>query len=166
VRILIENIITQLREIQEGKNWVGTNFEKRLDVIHEHEAFIRPLPDLHSVAEIISHLTVWRKETILKIKTGKGSITEDSEQNWLPNDKLREIGWRKIRTEYGKSLSEVIELLKLKQDSFLEEKYYDTDFKDYYEYRFVIHGMLHHDIYHLGQLGIIIKFLNSSQKTH
>ncbi|WP_257670331.1 hypothetical protein [Parapedobacter tibetensis] len=30
------------------------------------------------------------------------------------------------------------------------------------EYRFVIHGMFHHDIYHLGQLGIIIKLLKGT----
>jgi hypothetical protein len=114
---------------------------------------------MHSVAEIIFHLTVWRKDAVLKIRTGKGSITDDSEQNWLPNDKLREIGWDKIKSDYRSSLSELIELLRAREDGFLKEKYYDPDFKGYYEYEFVVHGMLHHDIYHLGQLGIVIKFL-------
>jgi hypothetical protein len=50
-------------------------------------------------------------------------------------------------------------LLRTKVDDFLLEKYYDTDFKGYYPYKFVVHGMLHHDVYHLGQLGLIIKFL-------
>lgn len=162
MKILVENIINQLKEVQEEKNWIGTNFNKKLNLINEDDAFIRPILDLHSAAEIISHLTVWRKEAILKIKTGKGSITDDCEENWLPNDKLREIGWNKIKTEYRNSLSELIELLQIKEDNFLIEKYYDTDFKDYFEYKFLIHGILHHDIYHLGQLGIIIKFLKNS----
>ncbi len=138
---------------------MGANFSQKLDTIIENEAFLRPIPNLHSVAEIISHLTIWREETILKIETGKGNLTDDSEENWLTNDKLKEIGWNEIKARYQDSLSRMIKLLQPKDDSFLNEKYYDTDFKGYYPYQFVIHGMLHHDIYHLGQLGIIIKFL-------
>jgi len=159
MRILIDNIIRQLEEVQEEKIWIGTNFDKKLDLITEDDAFTRPLPDLHSVAEIISHLTVWRKETILKIKTGKGRLTEDNEENWLPNDTLRRTGWDKLKKNYKDSLIELVELLRGRDDNFLAEKYYDTDFKGDYDYAFVIYGMLHHDIYHLGQLGIIIKML-------
>lgn len=159
MRTLIEDIINQLNDIQENKNWMGANFKDKLAVIESDEAFVRPLPDLHSVAEVISHLTVWRKETVLKIKTGKGSITDDAEENWLDNKRLKEIGWNKIKRDYRESLREIIDLLQTKQDSFLQEKYYDTDFKGHYPYEFLVLGMLHHDIYHLGQLGIIIKYL-------
>lgn len=160
MNILITNIIRQLREVQSGKIWIGTNFDKKLQSISEEEAFRRPVPGLHSVAEIISHLTTWRKETILKIRTGKGSISDSDESNWLSNEKLREKGWKKIHIEYQNSLDEITELLESKEDDFLQYEYYDTDFKGNYPYLFVIEGMLHHDIYHLGQLGIIIRFLD------
>lgn len=158
----INTIIKQLCDVQDGKNWMGSNFNKKLAYITEDSAFIRPISNLHSVAEIISHLTTWRKETILKIKTGKGSITDNAEENWLSKDKLVKIGWNTILSSYRDTLSELIVLLETKDDSFLKERYYDIDFKDYYEYRFVVYGMLHHDIYHLGQLGLIIKFLNEN----
>ena len=161
--ILIDNIIHQLKEVQEGKPWIGTSFYRKLDQIMEDEAFLRPLPDLHSVAEIISHLTAWRKETIVKIRTGKGSLTDESEENWLGNDILRKTGWSKLKTDYRNSLSELIDLLQARDDDFLDEKYYDADFKGHYNYGFVIYGMLHHDIYHLGQLGIIIRFLKEER---
>ena len=159
MKILVEHIIGQLKEIQDGKAWVGPNFGRRLDRLTEDQAFTRPLPDLHSAAEIISHLTAWRKDTILKIRTGNGSLTEDARENWKGNDELRLAGWDKVWRDYRESLQELIQLLRAKDDSFLKEKYYDPDYKGYYEYAFVINGMLHHDLYHLGQLGIIIKFL-------
>lgn len=164
MKYLIENIIQQLKEVQNGKPWIGSNFDSKLTQVDENTVFLRPIENLHSVAEIISHLTLWRKETVLKIKTGKGSKTDDCEENWLTNDKLKIMGWKKIRSEYDNSLSELIELLRGKDDKFLNEQYYDTDFKGYYEYGFVINGMLHHDIYHLGQLGIIIKYLKENNK--
>jgi len=156
---LVNNLIEQLFEIQKGKVWIGRSYKNILNEIDEHSAFIRPLEDLHSVAEIISHLTLWRNEAILKIRTGKGSKTDDCEENWLTNERLKAKGWAKIKAEYDQSLSELTSLLKKKNDSFLNEEYYDTDFKGTYTYLFLMNGMLHHDIYHLGQLGIINKYL-------
>ena len=114
MKVLIENIIHQLEEVQNGKLWIGSNFTRKLNQIDEQTVFTRPIKDLHSVAEIISHLTLWRKETILKIKTGKGSKTDDCEENWLTNEKLRVKGWNSIKTEYDRTLSELIDLLKMR----------------------------------------------------
>lgn len=161
---LIKNIIKQYQDVQNGSLWIGSTFSSKLNNIDHNKVFERPIVGLHSIAEIISHLTLWRKETILKIQIGKGSKTDDCEENWLPNDKLKLIGWQKIKSEYDKTLLELIDLLESKDDSFLNEVYYDTDFKSNYAYSFVINGMLHHDIYHLGQLGIIIKYLNKNDE--
>lgn len=147
---IIQNIILQLEDIQQGKPWIGSTFMSKLNQVDENEYFKRPFEDLHSVAEIISHLTLWRSEAILKIKIGKGSKTDDCEENWLTNDKLKIIGWDKIKSSYDKTLSDLIELLRLKNDDFLAEQYFDTDFKDYYTYNWLLNGMIQHDAYHLG----------------
>ncbi len=160
----IASIIQQLEDVQYGKLWIGSTFSSKLDQINEQSVFLRPHKNLHSIAEIVSHLTLWRKETILKIQTGTGSKTDDCEENWLASEVLKIKGWATIKSEYDTTLSELIRLLKSKDDTFLNELYYDTDFKGTYEYRFVIQGMLHHDIYHLGQLGIIIKYLKEEQE--
>lgn len=162
MNIIITHIIKQLNDIQNEKIWIGSSYKSKLSTIDEHLFFVRPTQDLHSVAEIISHLTLWRNEAILKIKTGKGSKTDDCEENWLPLEKLKAKGWTKIKSEYDNSLITLIALLKDKDDRFLDEQYYDTDFKGDFKYSFLINGMLHHDIYHLGQLGIIIKHLNKT----
>ncbi len=158
---IINTITAQLIEIQKGMPWIGSTYYSKLHEIDARLVFIRPLKELHSIAEIISHLTFWRKETLLKIKTGKGSKTDDCIENWLPNEVLKTQGWAKIKTEYDESLVELIALLKTKEDTFLEEIYYDNDYKGNYTYEFLLNGMLHHDIYHLGQLGIILKFLKN-----
>jgi uncharacterized damage-inducible protein DinB len=158
----VENIITQLKEVQNGKLWIGSTFDSKLNQVDKDSVFVRPMKNLHSIAEIISHLTPWRKETLLKIQTGKGSKTDHCKENWLTNDELKMVGWDKIKSEYDRTLVQLIDLLKSKEDGFLNELYYDIDFKSDFEYSFVINGMLHHDIYHLGQLGIIIKYLKKN----
>jgi hypothetical protein len=165
MRAQIDSIIRQIEDVHHKKVWMGPNFDKKLGQVTDVDAFVRPLPDLHSAAEIISHLTVWRKETILKIRTGKGRLVEDDEENWIPNDALRTIGWEQLKADHADSLSQLIALLRARDDAFLREKYFDPDFKGYYDYEFVIYGMLHHDIYHLGQLGIVIRFLKEKKSS-
>ena len=159
---LINHIIDQLHIIQDGRPWVGSSYARKLRGIEDEQVFVRPIAEMHSIAEIISHLSFWRKEAILKIKTGDGGKTDDCEENWLTNEELKPKGWAAIKSEYDNSLLELIDLLKEKDDTFLDETYYDNDFKGTYTYRFLIDGVLHHDVYHLGQLGIIVKYL---QKT-
>lgn len=156
---MLTNYASQLKSVQEGRLWMGQNYKQKLASVDAQTAFRRPLPELHSPAEILSHLTVWREDAILKIQSGKGSLTDQSPENWKSNEDLKELGWEKMKQDYEASIHTLIELLKGKDDVFLEEIYYDPEFKGHFPYRFVIEGILQHDIYHLGQLGIILKFL-------
>lgn len=157
--VLIQNLIQQFVDVHVGKLWVGDNLTSQLAEVNEDSAFIRPLPELYSVGEIISHLTVWRRETIIKLRTGAGSLTKDAPINWLPVEKLQRKGWERLVIEFHASLQELIELIKCKDDLFLEEMYYDAQFQGYYSYRFALQGMLHHDMYHLGQLELVVSAL-------
>lgn len=166
MNLLINNFIKQLQETQNGSGWIGENFDKKLNKITAKTAFLQPINSIHSVAEIISHLTIWRQEAILKINTGKGSITDDLEANWFKNEQLKKIGWQQLLINYTNSFNEFIELLKTKNHSFLQENYYDTDYKGNYPYQFLIEGILQHDLYHLGQIGLVLKLLNNQKNTH
>ena len=146
---LISSLIDQLKEIQSGNIWLGVNFEKKLKLLNE-EGFFYKADELHSVAEIISHLTAWRRDVIIKIITGKGNITDGDPSNWISNEALKKIGQKNIMSEYNSTLLTIIDLLKEKSDGFLNDHYNDIDFKGNYPYSFVLYGLLHHDIYHLG----------------
>ena len=70
--------------------------------------------------------------TILKIRTGEGSMTDDHPSNWQNNEELRKVGKNGILLKHTESLLELLDLLKQKNDTFLDETYFDTDFKNYY----------------------------------
>ena len=156
----IRDLVTQLREIESGRPWIGSSFKRKLDLVDTESFFRRPSSNLHSIAEILSHLTVWREETLVKMKTGKGALLDDDPSNWRDLEELQRIGRPVIQENYAKSLDDIIDLLKSKEDQFLDENYYDPDFKGNFTYAWLLHGMLHHDVYHLGQVGQIIKLLN------
>ena len=152
-------ILHQMNEVQNGKLWMGKNYSSRLENVSNKDAFIHPVKNMHSIAELLAHLTAWRKDAILKIQTGTGTLAEGQKGDWKPVDELMKLGWERIKSDYEQSLTDLLNSLKTKNDSFLDETYIDQDYKGTYTYRFLLNGLLHHDIYHLGQLGITMKYL-------
>lgn len=157
--ILISNYIAQIKDVQNGKLWIGENFTKKIGAISEEEAFVKPNPNMHSVAEIISHLNVWLQDAIIKIEKGRGELLDSDPANWKPVEVLKPLGWEVLKNDFELYQRKVIALVENKSDDFLDMTYYDIDFKGDYPYRFLIEGVLHHNIYHLGQIGIILKLI-------
>ncbi|MFY0607196.1 MAG: DinB family protein [Cyclobacteriaceae bacterium] len=153
--------IDQIRNIHSGQLWLGANFESKIEGIDDSNAFLSPQVELHSVAQVIAHLTAWNFDLIEKIKNGKGKLLDSDPSNWPSNTDLKLVGWDGLIKTYFQTIEEVIKNLSEKNSDFLSEEYYDQDFKKNAPYDFAVSGMIQHTIYHLGQLGIIIKILKS-----
>ncbi|TDQ27523.1 DinB family protein [Tenacibaculum caenipelagi] len=153
---LITNVISQLKNNLDGNNWLDENFKKKLKTVTETNAFIRPIPEVHSIAELVAHILIWRVEGIKKLQGIKSKVTMDSPENWRTNDELKKIGWKKLKEELFNSQTALIKLLEDKSDDFLE----DNDYASGYSYKYLVDGLIHHDIYHMGQIGTTLKLLN------
>jgi len=153
-RILINNLIRQLNEIQEGSRWFDQNFRDRFDTLSEEDAFTCPLPEIHSVAEHVSHMLAWRKECVLRFNGLKTELM-NSPADWKSNDALRNIGWTNLKNDLYSSRAELIDLIANHDDEYLETKFQDTE----YNHHYLVEGIIQHDLYHLGQIGITIKLL-------
>ncbi len=153
-RTLINDIIRQLNDLDNGDLWLDENFAKKLEQVTESSVFRRPLPDLHSPAELLSHLIVWRRVNIRRLNGETVELDAEHPDNWKTNEELRPIGWEKLKEEFFKSKQDVIALLDGKDDTYLDavSTYYGKDVK------YLLQGLVHHDLYHLGQLGISIKY--------
>lgn len=152
---LIDDMIKQFNDLHDGDVWLDETFAKKFKQINETEAFTRPLPDLHSPAELISHLIVWRRAVIGRLKGTVVRLEPDDPSNWKTNDKLRPAGWVALKKELYQSKQEIIHVLNGKDDNYL-----DTISADYgKDFRYFLQGLIHHDVYHMGQLGISIKYL-------
>jgi uncharacterized damage-inducible protein DinB len=154
-QILIKDIIRQLTEIQDGSLWFDQCFKEKLSLLTETEAFTRPIPQVHSVAEHISHILAWREECLLRFR-GERTDLMNSPEDWKNNDALRETSWEKIKTQFYASTEALIKALENKDDSYLEIKFAEETYNNHY----LIEGIIQHDIYHLGQIGITIKLMN------
>lgn len=157
--ILIEDIIQQLNDLDNGDVWLDENFAKKLGQVGEADAFVRPMPDMHSVAELLAHLVVWRRINIRRMNGETVKVDIDDPVNWQTNNELRINGWDALKRDFARSRQEVIDLLAGKDDSYLAtvSTHYGKDFK------YLLYGLIHHDVYHLGQLGITVKYLQKAK---
>lgn len=155
-QVLIRNIIRQLREIQDGSLWFDQCFKEKIDKLSDAEALTRPMPQVHSVAEHISHILEWRKECLLRFK-GQRTDLMNSPDDWKDHIALSEIGWTTLKSLFYESTITLINALENQDDTYLETRFLDTD----YNFHYLIEGIIQHDLYHLGQIGITIKLLNS-----
>lgn len=155
-QVLINNIIRQLYEIQEGSLWFDQCFKEKIDKLSDAEALTRPHPQIHSVAEHVSHMLEWRKECMIRFN-GQRTELMNSPEDWKDNSMLGKIGWAQLKNDFYNSQSALIDHMKSKDDTYLEIKFADTE----YNFHYLIEGIIHHDLYHLGQIGVTIKLLHN-----
>lgn len=152
----IKNHIRQLEQLYGGGSWNDESFTGKLKTIDEQKAFVQPIPGRHCIAEIVWHCTYWRTVLIKRIQ-GDNAFRERTvnDQNFLPLQALQQKEWGNLFTEFKQSQELVITLLSTKNDEFLEGEYQDGKKFDY-----LVEGIIHHDIYHLGQIGLVISLVS------
>ena len=100
----------------------------------------------------------WRRECVLRFK-GRKTELMNSPDDWKDNTELRMFGWTNLKNALYASRIELIELFTNQDDSFLETKFLETE----YNFHYLIEGIIQHDLYHLGQIGVTIKLLNENK---
>src|SRR5690349_20834601 len=105
-RILINDIIRQLNELQEGSRWFDQCFKDKIDHLSDDDTFTKPLPEIHSVAEHVAHMLAWRKECVLRYNGGKTELM-NSPDDWKDNSALRKLGWTNLKKALYDSRTEL-----------------------------------------------------------
>ncbi|MFN1215615.1 DinB family protein [Chryseobacterium kwangjuense] len=162
---LIKNLIQQLQDVENADLWIDENFNKKLALVTKQTAFIRPINNMHSVGEIISHLVEWRKEVLSRLNGNPRGLEMTDALNWRHNDELEVDGWTNLLANFRKSQNDLINFLDQKDDFYLYSKYPHADPTFPHDYLYLVNGLIHHDFYHLGQIGIAIKYLQNRVKS-
>ncbi|WP_297337560.1 DinB family protein [Algoriphagus sp.] len=154
----IERIKNQLSDIWNGNSWLDESLKGKVKGINEFQAFCRPHPDLHSIGELVSHMLAWRNAVLDRIQGIPNDLSLGSPEDWVANQELKIKGWSTLLKEYEINNLAFISLLEGKDDNFLQK-----EFTSNYTYGHLIEGIIQHDLYHLGQIGITLKFFNKKK---
>lgn len=155
----IEDLIQNLNASFHGGAWHGPSLLEHLKGLKFTTAGYR-ISNIHTIAELIYHITSWRLFAIKKIQ-GDALYNIDSEKkNFGDFKKIDEFELETLMMELTLSQDELVKALENKEDIFLDEIVPGAE----YTFDTLLHGIIQHDIYHSGQIAIIKKIVKSFSK--
>jgi uncharacterized damage-inducible protein DinB len=141
-----EKIITLLKRTYEAGAWHGPSVKEALNGI-DGEIAKKKLPNTHCIIELVGHVIAWR-QYVLERLAGNNSFVVSDEMNFPKRE-----DWETLLNELDESQKELLDAVqkfpvyKLAELVPLSEQNYT--------YYTLLNGIIHHDLYHAGQIMLI-----------
>ena len=153
----ILKLAEQIKEAYEGEPWFGKSATQLLLDTLESEAFEQPTGQ-HSILELVWHMINWKSFVINRLrKDDSQSLQTFEELDWRSLDHTDKNLWQQGLQLFHQTHNELVEVLQQQTDDLLIEPVAGRNYK----YHTLLHGILHHDVYHLGQIAYIQKLLRA-----
>jgi hypothetical protein len=138
----------QIKTTYQGDSWHGPSVLKTLDGVDLKQAKSRPMPDRHTIWELVDHTAFWLE---VSTEAAKGNYQEpDLEGNW-PKMGETEDDWNRSLNRLEIAINSLQNALAPLTNNDMKKIIPCTD----YNLRQMLHGALHHNLYHAGQIAIL-----------
>lgn len=135
--------------------WTFVRMKDILEDISAEQAAKKPIKTANSIWQIVQHCISWRENVLQKMQGANFTSPED---NYLsPPTDTSEEAWQDLLMRLEENEIQWQEFLDALDDDQLDTPYAPA--KDQYTWYEVIHGLLHHDNYHFGQIVMLKKLL-------
>jgi uncharacterized damage-inducible protein DinB len=143
-----KQIASLLRRAFEKNAWYGPSLKEVLSGISADDATHR-MGNSHSIIELVNHIISWKIFVIEKLK-GNADYKVDDVSNFPRIDDW-DYTLKNLDTVQAQLLAAISEL----NPERLQEKVPHEGYQ--YTFYALLHGIIHHDIYHIGQISLIKK---------
>ena len=141
----------QLNRSFRGEAWHGPSLQDLLSDVTFEQAASRPLPDVHSIWEIVLHITAWLD--VVRRRLGGDPVELAPEQDWPGVTDGTESGWKialgNLEGVHERLRGAVAALDPERLDEMVRGKPYSI--------YFMLHGVIQHNLYHAGQIALLKK---------
>ncbi len=142
-------------DLYNGNPWTCIKLSDILEGITAVQAASRPIPSANTIWQLVQHCVAWRENVLKKIN---GADFKTPDDNYLTNPlDISEIAWNNLIADLKKTENHWEEFLNSYDDQILYDGYKPSN-NEFTNYE-VIHGLLHHDNYHFGQISMLKKLL-------
>jgi len=147
-----ERISDQLRRAVEGGAWHGPSVRELLSGVDATAAARRPLPDAHSIWEILLHMTVWLEVVRRRVTEGR-AIEPPPAEDWPAPAEPTEEAWQAVVLRHERAYRDLAGFLSRLGDEDLKERVAGKD----YDASIMLYGIVQHELYHAGQIALLRK---------
>lgn len=154
-----KRILDQLKRAYEGEAWHGPSLRDILSDVTAEQAAARPLPNAHSIWELVLHIAAW-ENAAWKVLEGL-PINVPPEENFPTISDTSEAAWQDalatLETVHHGLRDAIARITDADLDTVVDNK--DTGRR--YSVYSLLHGVVQHDLYHAGQIVMLKKALNA-----
>ncbi len=151
-------LIDELHRAFDGDPWHGPSVTAALAGLGAAQAMARPRPEVHSIAEIVAHLTAWTAEVARRV-TGHPAANP-VEGDWPLPRAIDEAGWAAMHMEFANAMARLIEAVagfpEARWDDFVGDSR-DPSLGTGMSYAQTVSGLVQHLAYHGGQIAVLRK---------
>jgi uncharacterized damage-inducible protein DinB len=148
----------QVRLALFGEAWYGPSWSEILEGIPREAAVARPLPDVHTIAEIVLHTITWH-DAIRRRILGETPEVSDAE-DWPDRNPVDEASWNALVQQLLRTGRELVEAMTGFPPDRLQEPRPGLGPEETW-YRLFC-GQMQHILYHLGQVALLKKATRAS----
>jgi uncharacterized damage-inducible protein DinB len=154
----IDRILDQLERAYDGDAWYGPSLRAALDGVDVRVATARPLPEAHTIAEVVRHVTAWTREITRRLRLG---IAQDpADGDWPDATVADEAAWIAFVEALDGAHEDLVKTLTQVPDTELDDHIGDVRDRALGSgvSRYVtLHGLVQHYVYHAGQISLLRK---------
>ena len=155
-QVIVQRYIKMFRDAAEGKTWHGQSVLKTLENISAEEAATRPIAESHCIWDYLLHIINWREYAVRNILDDKPYVVDlNTDKDWTPISDYSEEAWKAALKLYKQSTEDLVKAMETMDDDRLDEAVPESK----YTFYTMLHGVIHHDIYHSGQIVLLKKML-------
>jgi len=141
------------QSIYNGNPWLEVTLANTLENITAEQAYRKINPNLNTIWEIVNHLIQWRRNILRRVQ---GEIITTPDHNYfVPILDSSEASWEQSLQSLAKSQ----EMWNACLSDFNDADFEKIDQNNNHNFYEDIHGIIQHDVYHLGQIVILKKLL-------
>lgn len=154
----IERLAEQLERAFQADAWCGPSLLETLEGVKAAQASARPLARAHSIWEIVSHVSGWKRTVHQRLEGQPVRLPEEGD--WPSVSDTSEESWQatlaKLRARHEALLAAVRRLdeARLEQVLITESSRETGGGVSCYV---TLHGAAQHDLYHGGQISLLKK---------
>jgi len=149
-------IADQLRRAFHGDAWHGDSLLEILEGVTAAQAAARPVKHAHTIWELVLHITAW--DNAVRRRLAGAAIDLSDEQNFPSVMDPSENAWRRTIEQARKVHNELVEAVTAFPNERLNERVPGKKSEpDWYNFYYMLHGVVQHELYHAGQIALLKK---------
>ncbi len=147
----IEQIVERLKQAWTGPSWHGPALCKALEGVTAAQAAARPEGGVHSIWELVGHITAWRAAATRGLLERVVAVSD--EENFPTPGDPGEEEWRRTLVRLETGGQQLLDCVARLSESDLDRIVHGAS--EDYSVRFLLNGVANHDLYHAGQIMLI-----------